>query len=457
MKANRRPTGMALAATLVFVAVLFVGATALGTIAINNLTSVRISSNGAIAMQAAEAGLAIVTSYVNDDHYHGTHGETASGTLTASSATWTVSFSDGSGTPEAYQSVNNLNGSATVIRSDGTRVPPGTCDIIITTNVQSPNRNIPKLGCVLSLNSNWKAAVASSGVFAASGGLTVEGARDLDAARRILSGLALPTDYIPGVLAANSTGNPSIKTAGSASFPGGGYVVTPGTAKVPSYVPVYNDTTPIPKVTYAFYTPDTTAVNVITLSTMPSSLTTSGPVNTYYYNGNLSVSGGLDVIGTSSNPITLCVNGSLSVSGGLNLQNATIYTNGSFNVSGGVKDHGGKGSCSGSIFVCGTGHDFNVSGASTIDASSSSGVSVYSQGDINMTGGATLQGLVYARGDVNATGGATMVGIVVADGNTNTEVGVTGGATFIYVPIYSSKLMQSTARLQKLSWRIIDQ
>jgi hypothetical protein len=139
------------------------------------------------------------------------------------------------------------------------------------------------------------------------------------------------------------------------------------------------------------------------------------------------------------------------------MQNATIYTNGDFSVNGGVKDGGGKGSCTGSIYVCGTGNDFNVAGAATIDGSSGSGISVYSQGDINMTGGATLQGLVYARGDVNAQGGATMVGIVVADGNTNTEVGVKGGATFIYVPLYSSKLMQSTAKLQKLSWRIIDQ
>jgi hypothetical protein len=448
---------MALATTIVFVAVLFIGATALGTVAINNLTSVRISSNGAIAMQAAEAGLAMVTSQVNDDHFYGTHGETASGTLSASNATWTVNFWSGGGTPEACLSVNNLNGAATVVRADGTRVPPDTCDIIITTNVQTPNRNIPKLGCILSLNSNWKAAVASSGVFGAAGGLTVEGAKDLDAAQRILAGTADPSDYIPGVLSANSTGDPSIKCSGAASFPAGGYVVTPGTAEVPSYVPVVNDTTPIPKVTYSFYTPDTTAANVMTLSTMPSSLSVSGPVDTYYYDGDVTVSGGLAVIGTSSTPITLCVNGRLTVSGSLNLQNATIYTNGSCTVKGGVKDGGGAGSCSGSVYVCGTGHDFNVSGAATIDASASSGISVYSQGDINMSGGATLQGLIYARGDVNATGGATMVGIVVADGNTNTQVGVTGGATFVYVPLYTSKLMQTTAKLQKLSWRIIDQ
>lgn len=457
---NAKDRGLALALTLVFMAVLFIGASALATISINHLTSMKISSNQSIALQAAEAGLATVTRSIDANQNYGTTGLTVTGTV-GTTSNWQVDFWNGSGTPAASQSVNNLANATTVTRSDGSVVPPQTADIIVQTNVQSPSQEIPKIGCMMQWNFNWASVVAAKGTFVASGDiLTLEGASTMAIAKSLLpislGGTASGTPDLPGVLSSNSPATPSVALEGTTYFPAKGFIMTPGTVVgLPPGVSVVPKTTTIPTVTWSFYSPNLAAPNVSNPASLPTSLGVSGPVDTYYHSGNVTLSS------LSLTNCTLCVNGNLTVTGSLNLQqNSKIYVNGNMTVTGGVKDALGKSSCTGSIYCCGAANTLTVAGAALFDETNPTGVSYYSQGDISVTGNGLTQGLLYADGNINLNALATVVGIMISNTGSISITTMGGGATsggarIIYVPVYKSKLATNSS-LKKMSWRIID-
>jgi hypothetical protein len=401
-----------------------------------------MSSNSVVAMQAAEAGLARVQAELNVSPTYGTvDGEKMTGTLAGSGASWEVKFNNTS--PGPGDSVNNLTGTEAISRSDGTIVPPYTADIIVSTNVASPNRNIPKVGCVMT--NTWLMAIASSGTLTARGALEVYGASSLNEAQKVLNGTS--TGDLPGKLAANSAGNPSVDISGQPLITGS--VVTPGVA-LGNFSKI-SGVTPIPKYLWA-WNPVTSGNDVTQLNpkALANQLSSAGGKSTFYCPEGATFTSGLTLTNC-----TVWINGDCNVQGGLNLVNSTIYVNGDLTISGGIKDNSGSGSCTGSIYICGSGNRLTLNGASTLAVNNSKGIAIYSAGDVNLGANATIQGIVYADGNINANGSAIIVGAVIANGNSTTEIDVGGGAKFIYCSEYAQSVAQQL-KMQKLSWRIIE-
>lgn len=446
---RRRRSGMALALTLMFLVILMLGGLAVSTVAVQNMQMAQADSNSQAGLQVAEAGLAQLMSTLQATPTFGSNGESTYGTLPSTGTRWWADF--GNGVPANVQSVNNLSSATAVTRSDGSVIPPYSADLIVSTRVNTAGSSRLVSAAMLVTN-QWNVAVASSGTFSATGGLVITGASTLQQAYNVLYSGA-PGD-LPGNLIANSNANPSVSMKNNNTVTG--TITTPGTTypnPMPNYV---NGSMPIPNVTWSFYTPNTSASTTQTLSYSSGTnvtLTNLSGKTEYYVNGDLTIDGGLDL-----ENVTLSVNGKLTISGGLRMNNARIYANGNITISGGIKDPSGVASSTGSIFACGSGNDINVSGSATLSPSNNTGMSMYSDGNINMSGGSTLQGVVYSHGNVTATGKAQFVGVAIANGNTITQLVVTGGASFIYCPVYTQQLLQMAGnqlKVRKLSWRMI--
>lgn len=437
--------GIALAVTLMLLSILLIIGIAIGVLGVQNLHLAKSGSNIASAIQVAEGGIEKIRNTVEANTAYGTAGEDFSEVLPTSGGRYWGSFSS-SFTPSSLRSVNNLASSVPYLRSDGSIVPPYSFDIIVqarASGTQGP-RDIT-IGAIYT--NRWEQAVATSGNFQSTGGLAIKGASTLSVANDVLTGNS--NGDIPGNLLANGTGN-SVSIGSGYTITG--IVTTPGTVN-PSSLPKESGTLPIPNITWAFYTPpssNSTYQAVTSGSYSSLSFPQIAGKTEIFSNGDLTVTGGLTL-----NDVTLSVNGNLNVSGGLNLVNSKIYVNGNLLVNGGIGN--GSSNSTGSIFVCGSGNTTTIKGAVNFNASNTTGVAIYSQGDISLSGGAFIQGILYSHGNIESKGGAKLIGLAIANGNTTTEVEVTGGTNFIYCPVYLQALNQMTTnqKLRKVSWRFL--
>jgi len=447
-----RPRGIAMVLSLILICILVMLGIAVGTIGLANLRLVQHGIDSTGALQAAEAGLEELRNTIEANMTYGNNCENFGATLPITGASYQGSFSPGT-SPASRQSINNLANSSAITRSDGTVVPPFTVDLIVTGRMPNASSN-QSVTIGLMLTNRWENAVTTSGTFRATGGLNIKGASTLDGALQIMSGTS--DGDLPGNFLVNSPSSDplAVDIVGVHSI--SGVLTTPGVTSIEGGdVPIVRRSEPIPNITWSFYTPnpDSEQYQLLTESSY-SNITFdnfSGKTE-YYHSGSLSIIGGL----TLTN-VTLCVDGDLNVGGNLALQNSRLYVNGNLNVNGGIGS-GGRGNSTGQIFVCGTGHGTNINGAMDLDTGNSTGVALYSQGNVTLAGGAHLQGLVYSHGNVSATGNARVIGIVIANGNAETHLSVGGGARFVYCPVYLSALYQmvENPRLRKISWRFID-
>ncbi|MCL5773209.1 MAG: hypothetical protein M1536_02375 [Firmicutes bacterium] len=442
VKAKR---GIALAVSLLLLSILLIIGIAIGVLGVQNLHMAKSASNSASAIQVAEAGIEKIRNTVESNISYGTAAEDFSEVLPTSGGRYWGSFSS-TFTPFSLISVNNLGSGSPYTRPDGSIVPPYSLDIIVQAraNGYQGTRDIT-IGAMYT--NRWDQAVATSGTFNSAGGLTITGATTLSVANDILTGSS--TGDLQGNLLANGTGN-SVNIGSNYTITG--TVTTPGIVN-PASLPLQPGTLPIPNITWTFYTPpsaDSTYQAVTSGSYSSLSFPQIAGKTEIYSNGSLSITGGLVL-----DNVTLSVNGDLSVSGGLNLVNSKIYVNGNLAVNGGIGN--GSSNSTGGIFVCGTGNTTTIKGAVNFNASNTTGVAIYSQGDISLSGGAFVQGILYSHGNILAKGGAKLIGMAIANGNTTTEVEVTGGANFIYCPVYLQALNQMTTnqKLRKLSWRFL--
>jgi cytoskeletal protein CcmA (bactofilin family) len=441
---RRSRSGFSLAFSLMLLAILFLLGLTLGMVGINNMSVIQAGARTQSALQAADAGIEQIRSLIESNQSYGTLLESFEGTMAGSGIRYWGSFGSG-----ALQSVNNLNSGMPFTRSDGSIVPPYCADIIVNAKV-SGGSNTRVVAVGLLMTNRWDFAVASSGDFDSSGGLEIRGASDLDHALLVVNG---DEGDQPGNLVANSNENPSVKMRGSPIVTG--TIYTPGVVSPSSLTNVDHSSVPIPNITWTFYTPSNTSAAYYQLTNASYSnlsLPESAGRTEVERKGSLIVSGGLVL-----DNCILSVDGNLSVSGGLRMTNSKIYVNGNISVSGGIKDASNKASSTGSIFICGANHTFDLSGSADLEASNTTGMAIYSQGKISLSGGAHIQGVVYSHGDIEAKGGARIIGIVIANGNTQTSLDFTGGARIIYTPVFNMALtsMTSSMKLRKLCWRIV--
>ncbi|HXE72413.1 MAG TPA: hypothetical protein VNO81_07100 [Candidatus Nitrosotenuis sp.] len=443
-----RERGLAMAVTLSLLAILAILGLAITAVGVQQLNFGRHQADTSMGLLAAEAGLEEVRAAMQADPSYGTRGESFEGQLPSTALRYFGSFSAASAAAPGLVSVNNLASSTAVTRPDGTVVPPWTADIIASVKVGRGQR--VTVGMILT--NRWDQAVSTTGNFRARGNLKVYGASTLQEVERILGGSS--TGDMPGNILANSDQNPAVQLSLNSQI--SGVITTPGGVNPSSFTNVVHDTLPIPELSWSFYTPASSDPRYYELGASSySNLTLPAEAGRtlIYRQGSLTVGGGL----TLEN-CTLSVDGDLNISGGLQLRNATLYVNGDVEISGGIH-YGGSGAATGSIFVCGQGNDIQVDGSADFSASNTTGVSIFCQDEIRLTGGASLQGVLYANGDLTATGGARVIGMAITNGNARTEVEVEGGATFIYCPVYLQALTQyqvSRPVMMKVSWRRIE-
>ncbi|MFH1453499.1 MAG: hypothetical protein ABIH00_05925 [Armatimonadota bacterium] len=292
MKKNQK--GIALVVGLLILLILIVIAVSVGSIGIFNLRTVSGYRDTVIAGYAAKAGIANAMDSLNSNPAWTTGFNNAA--LSEVSATYTITFGTG-----AYDSTNNLLGSAAVTRADGVVVPAG-CAYVIGTG--KCGGRINRIGAMIktdisSLTPPWNYALFGYNSISIGGtsdvvgdigtnttSLTVDGSSTVTGETKTNAGEAKPLVEDP--LASSPSGENISTTCtlspgkyGSISLSGGGSE---------------GDTVTLTAGTYSFTSIDLQSKGKIAIA--------SGPVY-IYVNGNLKLTG-LSVSNTSQDA-TQCI------------------------------------------------------------------------------------------------------------------------------------------------------
>jgi hypothetical protein len=303
-------------------------------------------------------------------------------------------------------SLNNLAGTAAAPGYQRS-IPAQTVQIIAEGRVGTTLR---RLEAVIS-RPPFPYALASSGSIYSSGGLLVEGVKDINALTQGVGSIP-PAMLTPGFVAANAGGAQGMQLLSSASLPTlvtgdarscGAIVLGPDTT-IKGAVKAQSDAIALPAINITTYDPQgLQGLSVISQGTYSTQLAATG---------------------------LLRRSGDLTLTQGINLNSAYLYVDGNLQISGGLTGRG-------AIFVTG---NLNIQGTSNFSADNTQ--ALLAQGSMTLNGNGKdssfFSGLLYTQGDFNAAD-ITLVGTAIAD-----RVGVGGGSN---VNIQRSNLLSNPQAL----------